>query len=64
VRRHVPYRDSKLTFLLRESLGGNSRTCSIVTSESGPSHDLNPNMTLTLTLTLILALCFLFSQRC
>ena len=33
---HIPYRESKLTFLLRESLGGNSRTCTIVTSESGP----------------------------
>eukprot|EP00742_Colponemidia_sp_Colp-10_P012615 GILJ01014198.1.p1 GENE.GILJ01014198.1~~GILJ01014198.1.p1 ORF type:complete len:1605 (+),score=415.17 GILJ01014198.1:599-4816(+) len=25
--RHVHYRDSKLTFLLKDSLGGNSRTC-------------------------------------
>lgn len=27
--RHVPYRDSKLTFILRDSLGGNSKTCMI-----------------------------------
>jgi len=30
-KRHVPYRDSKLTRLLSDSLGGNSKTCIIVT---------------------------------
>ena len=30
-QRHVHYRDSKLTFLLRDSLGGNSRTFVIAT---------------------------------
>ncbi len=28
---HIPYRESKLTRILSESLGGNSRTCLIVT---------------------------------
>ena len=35
--RHVPYGDSKLSLLLRESLGGNSRTCIISTSACGIS---------------------------
>lgn len=29
-RGHIPYRDSKLTFILRESLGGNTKTTLIV----------------------------------
>ena len=41
--RHVPYRDSKLTFILRDSLGGNSKTAII--ANISPSH-LNLNETL------------------
>lgn len=29
--RHVPYRDSLLTWILKENLGGNSKTCMIAT---------------------------------
>merc|ERR1719230_2350167 len=29
--RHVPYRDSKLTMMLREALGGNARTALVIT---------------------------------
>jgi len=35
--KHVPYRDSKLTRLLSDSLGGNSKTCLIITGS--PSSD-------------------------
>ena len=31
VSTHVPYRDSKLTRILQESLGGNSKTSLIIT---------------------------------
>ena len=41
--RHVPYRESKLTRILSESLGGNSKTCLIVTCSP---HSYNENETL------------------
>lgn len=31
VSKYVPYRDSKLTRVLQESLGGNAKTCLIIT---------------------------------
>ena len=36
-QRHVPYRDSKLTFLLRDSLGGNTKTVIIANVNPLPS---------------------------
>nr|XP_056713351.1 kinesin-like protein KIF15 [Euleptes europaea] len=34
-QRHICYRDSKLTFLLRDSLGGNAKTCIIANIHPG-----------------------------
>uniref|UniRef100_A0A0D9W3Q9 Kinesin motor domain-containing protein n=1 Tax=Leersia perrieri TaxID=77586 RepID=A0A0D9W3Q9_9ORYZ len=42
--RHVPYRDSKLTFLLQESLGGNAKLamiCAVSPSQSCKSETLS-----------------------
>lgn len=50
--RHVPYRDSKLTFLLKDSLGGNSRTCMIATISKDPKNFTESMSTLQ------------FAQRC
>ena len=36
---HLPYRESKLTRILSESFGGNSKTCMIVTVSPHPFND-------------------------
>lgn len=36
---HIPYRESKLTRMLSESLGGNSKTCLIITCSPHPYND-------------------------
>lgn len=43
---HVPYRDSRLTFLLQESLGGNSRTCIIANVTPAPDSATETHSTL------------------
>ena len=37
--KHIPYRESKLTRMLSESLGGNSKTCLIITCSPHPYND-------------------------
>ncbi|KAG0556184.1 hypothetical protein KC19_11G032900 [Ceratodon purpureus] len=45
-QRHVPYRDSKLTFLLQDSLGGNSKTTIIATVSPSSCNALETLSTL------------------
>ena len=44
---YIPYRDSKLTCLLRQSLGGNSTTCMIACLHPGDNFFEENNQTLT-----------------
>lgn len=37
-KRHIPYADSKLTMLLSEGLGGNSKSCVILCAAQEPEH--------------------------
>lgn len=37
-RSHVPFRDSKLTYLLKDSLGGNTKTTLLVTCSPHPAN--------------------------
>ena len=43
---HIPYRESKLTRILQESLGGNSRTALIITCSPHPYNELETLSTL------------------
>ena len=43
---HVPYRESKLTRILTESLGGNAKTCLIITCSPSPYNELETLSTL------------------
>lgn len=43
---HIPYRESKLTRILSESLGGNSKTCLIITCSPHPYNELETVSTL------------------
>ena len=37
--KHIPYRESKLTRILSESLGGNSKTCLVITCSPHPFNE-------------------------
>lgn len=43
---HVPYRESKVTRILQESLGGNAKTCLIITCSPSSHNDLETLSTL------------------
>ncbi|OMJ87327.1 hypothetical protein SteCoe_11015 [Stentor coeruleus] len=43
---HIPYRNSKLTRVLQDSLGGNSKTCLIVTCSPSPFNEAETVSTL------------------
>lgn len=43
---HIPYRESKLTRILSESLGGNSKTCLIITCSPHPFNEAETLSTL------------------
>jgi kinesin family protein 5 len=44
--KHIPYRDSKLTRILSESLGGNAKTCLIITCSPSSFNELETVTTL------------------
>jgi kinesin family member 5 len=44
--QHIPYRESKLTRILQESLGGNSRTALIITCSPHPFNEAETLSTL------------------
>ena len=50
--KHIPYRDSKLTRILQESLGGNARTVIVICSSPASYNESETKSTL------------LFGQRC
>ncbi len=45
-KQHISYRESKLTRVLSESLGGNSKTCLIITCSPHPFNDAETLSTL------------------
>jgi hypothetical protein len=58
---HVPFRDSKLTRLLQQSLGGNSRTSLIICCASELKHA--PETVSTLRSGFINIICIIFREN-